>query len=118
MSFATYKILHLSGVLMIFLAVGGMLVAARAKEAAAAFKAGLGILHGLGLALVMIAGFGLLAKSGAGFPGWVLVKIIIWLIFGGLIAILKRKPELGQTLLWTSTALGIIAVIMAVAKPF
>ncbi len=118
MSYTVYKLIHLSGIFMIFLALGGMILSAAAKEATASFKSALSMLHGIGLGIVIIAGFGMMAKHNIAFQGWVGVKLLIWLFFGGAIVLIRRKPEMGQMMLWLCLALGIVAVYMALFKPF
>lgn len=118
MSYELYKTIHLVGVFMTMLAIGGMILSSQAKEATASFKKVLGIFHGAGLIVALIAGFGALAELGAGFGGWVTVKILIWLLFGGMVAVINRKPEMGHLMLWISVALGFVATYVAILKPF
>jgi len=116
--YKAYKLIHLSGIFMIFLALGGMILSAAAKEATASLKNALNMLHGIGLGIVIIAGFGMLAKTHAAFEGWVVVKLLVWVFFGGSIAIIRRKPDMGKMMLWLCVALGIVAVYMALFQPF
>lgn len=76
------------------------------------------ITNGVGLLLTFVAGFGLWAKLQYGLPGWLIVKVVIWFIFGGLVAVINRKPELGKMLWWVILWLGVLAVVMVAFKPF
>ena len=118
MSHQFYKILHLIGIFMIFLSYGGMII----RSAAGSDNKGLrrlgAMTSGLGLILTLVGGFGLLARLNYGFPVWVLVKIGVWVVLGGLIALINRKPQLSQVLWWTTILLGLVATLMAVLKPF
>jgi uncharacterized membrane protein SirB2 len=53
------------------------------------------ILHGVGLLLALVGGFGLAAKLKLSVASpWLIYKILVWVALGGFIAIAKRKPEL------------------------
>lgn len=77
------------------------------------------ITHGIGMVLVLIAGFGLLARLGIGqWPGWVYMKLLIWLALGLIMAPVLRKPLMGRVW-WTAViVLGGLAAYFAVVKPF
>jgi hypothetical protein len=44
--------------------------------------------------------------------------LLIWLVLGGLIAVVNRKPGLAKTMWWVVLALGVLAAFMAGVKPF
>ena len=113
-----YRILHLVGVMMIFLSLGGLIVRGRLDTNEERVKKLVGLTNGVGLILALIGGFGMLAKLGLGFPGWAVTKLGIWLVFGGSIAVANRKPEFGAYLWWGLIVLGAAAVYLARAKPF
>ena len=118
MSYEFYKILHVVGVLMVFASIGATLVKASLKDTSSTFKKEIGITHGVGLLLALVAGFGIIAKLGLAFNGWVIAKILIWLFFGGVTAIATRKPELAKPLWFISILIGILAAYLAIYKPF
>lgn len=118
MSYEFYKVLHVVGVLMVFAAVGANLVIASMKDASSTFKQEIGITHGIGLLLAIVAGFAIIAKLGLAFKGWVLVKMLIWLFFGGVTAIAARKPDLVKPLWFASILIGLLAAYLAIYKPF
>lgn len=119
-SYAVYKVLHLTGVMMVFFALGGVATnAINGGERKHAWRVPIAITHGLGLVLSLVAGFGLLARLGiahGGIPGWVMVKLGIWFFFAGAIGILIRKPALGKILWPIIIVLGILAAYLAGAK--
>ena len=45
-------------------------------------------------------------------------KLLIWLAFGGLLAMANRKPEMATQLLFIVIILGTVAAYLAVMKPF
>lgn len=118
MPYQFYQIIHLVGVFMVFLAYGGLIV----RSATGSDNKGLrrlgGITSGIGLLLILVGGFGLLARLNYGWPGWVLVKVAIWVVLGGMIVLINRKPELSQIYWWSTVVLGLVALLMVVLKPF
>jgi hypothetical protein len=120
-SFLVYKNLHLLGVFMILVALGGIILqqlntVAREQP----WRKPVAITHGIGMVLVLVGGFGMLARLGIfwPWPGWIMGKIAIWLVFGVLIAVIGRAPALAKPLWWVTIALATIATYLALNKPF
>ena len=114
-----YHILHLTGILMLFLGYGALLARSLVGSEDTKVKKLGSITSGLGLLLIFIAGFALITKMGYSFTTpWILVKLFIWLALGGLIAVINRKPELATMLWWLLVLLGLLAAIMVYARPF
>ena len=121
LDYQVYKLIHLIGVFMVYLAFGGLLLNALVGgDKQSPGRKASAITHGVGLFLVLLGGFGLLARLGIHWPwpGWIIVKVLIWLAFGGLIAVIARKPGMSKAIWWLTLVLGIIAAYMAVYKPF
>lgn len=69
------------------------------------------IITGIATLLVLVSGFGLLAKLHANqFEGWVIVKLVCWLGLSALAGIAYRRPHLRRTL--ATVALGLILVAL------
>lgn len=121
-SYSVYKIVHLVGVLMVFLALGG--VATHAINGGAkghSWRKPIAITHGIGLVLSLVGGFGLLARLGivhGGLPGWVMAKLGIWLLFAVLIGVVSRKPGWAKPIWPLIIILGATAAYLAGSKPF
>lgn len=122
MSYEFYKVLHILGLALVFAALGGQafhVLNGGDKDSAAPARAWLGASHGVGLLIVLVAGFGMHAKLGLnGFPGWFLAKIALWLVLGAWIVVPWKLPGAVKAL-WV--ALPIVAGIgtwLAVVKPF
>ena len=114
-----YHILHLIGILMLFMGYGALLGRSMASSDHAGVKKLGSITSGIGLVLIIIAGFGLMAKVYSNsFLPWMMVKLAIWVILGGLIALINRKPALATTLWWTILGLGSLSIILVYTKPF
>lgn len=111
-----YKVLHILGVMVTFLSLGGLISAARSGDVESRRLAGM--THGFALLVVFISGFALLGKLDLGFPGWAIVKIVIWLVLGGILVAIRKQPK--KTALWWTVVslLGLAAAWLALYKPF
>jgi hypothetical protein len=119
-SYGFYKVVHVLGLLMLFSGLVGMIVHAanRGEKSQNALRGALGALHGGGLILMGVSGFGILGELGLGFPPWAWVKVALWLVFGALASLPYRKPEWNGALLWLAPILGALAAYLAIYKPF
>lgn len=121
MSYEFYKVLHLVGV---FLTLTGLIGVATLKwvvpDMPKGPKRAFFLMHGVGLLIAFVAGFGLAARLGmfAKLPGWVWAKIALWLVMGGVIALAKRKGDMGTPLILAFVALAGFAGWLAIFKPF
>jgi len=116
MPHSVYLVLHLVGIFLLTLAIGGVLTKRQLGDETP-FK-GLAMLHGFGLFFVLVAGFGLIARLGIAwpFPMWVWLKILIWVSFGALPTLAKR---LSLKVAWSAAiAIFVAAAILGVYKPF
>jgi len=119
-----YEVLHIIGIAMLFLSIGGVAVHAAngGTKKTSGTRTLLATIHGLGTLLILVGGFGMLARMGfmhgASFPGWLWVKIIIWLILGGVTMLPYRRPELARPAIVLLPLLAGVAVYMALYKPF
>ena len=76
--------------------------------------------HGLGLFMLLLGGFGMLARLGIvrEMPTWVIIKIVIWLVIGAILAPMKRKPQ------WSGWLWAVVLILVSAAawtalfKPF
>lgn len=121
-SYSVYRVVHLFGIFLLLVVLGGMSWgAARGGPAAPSSRLGM-VLHGLGLFIVLLGGFGLLARIGVmhgmNWPGWVWAKLAIWLVLGAIVIIPRRKPAWGTPLLLVLPVLGGLAAWLAIFKPF
>jgi hypothetical protein len=118
-----YNVVHILGIALLMTALGGMALHSvngglrrdnRARGLVAA-------LHGLGALLVLVGGFGMLARlgfrHGAMFPGWLLVKLAIWVVLGVAVALPYRSPRLARPMLLVVPLLAGLAAYMAIYKP-
>lgn len=118
MSLAFYNVIHIVGIIMLFLGIGGAVVRSFLAQDSSSLEKFVLINHGTGLMLILFAGFGQLAKLGMPFDGWVIIKIIIWLFLGSLITLIKKKPDLKNVWWYGALIMGGFATYLGVYKPF
>ncbi len=118
-----YNVVHIIGIALVMCALGGLAVHAMnggTKQSNGA-RALLAALHGTGAFLILLGGFGMLARlgfrHGAMFPGWLLVKLAIWTVLGAATLLPYRRPALARPLLLALPALAGLAAYMAIYKP-
>ena len=121
-SYEAYKVLHLVAVLLLFLCFGGLAlyVAGGGTRAANPNRALIAALHGTAAFLVLLGGFGLLARLGViqgGFPLWVWLKLTIWLVLAFAVLLPYRRPALARPLFLLYPVLGGLAAWAAIYKP-
>jgi hypothetical protein len=119
-----YEIVHLIGIAALFMAIGGVAVHAAngGKSITSNTRRIVGIVHGLGALLILVGGFGMLArlgvKHGEGFPGWLWAKIVIWIFLTAVVILPYRTPALARPLLVMLPLLAGVAVYLALYRPF
>ncbi len=118
-----YLIVHVLGIAFMFIAIGGVAVHAAngGTKAESATRKLVSMAHGIGALLVLVGGFGMLARLGmmhdAGFPAWLWVKIAIWAVLSAVVLIPYRKPALARPFFIVLPLLAGFAAYMAVYKP-
>jgi hypothetical protein len=114
----------LFGIFLVLLALGGALLYAIYSGAPRANpgRRWIAITHGVGLLIVIVSGFGLLARLGishsAGWPMWVWIKLGIWLVLGGITALVAKSPRYASFLWFFIPVLAALAAYLAINKPF
>lgn len=122
MSYQFYKILHLVSLMLMFSSVGGLLLHAMnggTKATNPSYKlAAAG--HGSALLLLLVSGFGMLAKGGIAFATnpWIHIKLLIWFVMGALVMVPARAPGLAKPTWVLAPILGGIAAWAAIFRPF
>lgn len=120
-SFQLYKIVHIFGILMLFTVLGGICLHAMngGTKASNVGRKLIGALHGTALLVILIGGFGMLARLGipGGLPGWVIAKLVIWLILPFLGLLAYRKPASAKWVLLGLPIVGGLAAWFAIYKP-
>ncbi|TGK01914.1 hypothetical protein EHQ53_15725 [Leptospira langatensis] len=120
-SYPVYKLIHILGILFLFSAYGGLalhVIGGGTKENAP--RKLIALAHGIGMTLILLGGFGMLARIGilTAFPGWVIAKIVLWLVFGGALTVYYKKPNFAKVLWYGLPILGTFSAYLALYKPF
>jgi uncharacterized membrane protein SirB2 len=118
LSYESYKLIHLLGVIFLFVSLGGYLTLSSTKTPVS--RKLIALTHGIAVIVILVAGFGLLARLGfsafQSWPLWVWVKLVIWLILAVIVITMRRVPELRVSLWFIIPILGVIAAYMAIFK--
>lgn len=117
-SIQTYNVAHALGAFLLMTGLGGMAVLvlagtpvdARARKLCA-------MAHGIGLLLILVAGFGQLARLGTGIEGWVWAKLALWLLLAAAGFLMRRSEKLASLLLILVPLLGGVAAWLGTFKP-
>lgn len=119
MSYEFYKTLHLLGLSLVLISLGGIAVHVinGGTKASNTFRKNAMVAHGIGLLLLLVAGFGMLAKLEIhGVPTWVGGKLVIWLLLGAFAA-LAYKQNLAKKIWVALPVLVVVATVLAQLKP-
>ena len=117
-----YEIIHVIGMAMLFVAIGGVAVHAAngGTNTNSATRRLVSIVFGVGSFLILLGGFGMMARLGLvrGMPpAWLIVKMLIWLLLSGIVLLPYRRPALARPFLLALPLLAGLAVYMALYKP-
>lgn len=112
-----YYFLHFVGMLMVFIAYGGLIIRSAVGSDSRAVRRLGAMTSGVGLLFILVGGFGLQAKLHHGWPLWLIAKIFIWVALGAMIIWINRKPAWAQWLWWLTILLGVAAIGLGLFKP-
>ena len=104
-----YNVIHIVSIMALFSALG-----AAASSDSDKCKKLSSILHGVAILLILVSGFGMLAKYSLGFPWWITVKLVVWLAMGAMLAVAKRRVLPCGTVFGIILALGTIAAVLGI----
>jgi hypothetical protein len=107
-----YKLLHLLGLFLVFAALGAATLRGR-DEGKSKEKSILGMSHGIGLLLLLVSGFGMIAKYDLGFGAWAWGKVILWLLMGAWLVVVRRVSNAWGILWWVLPFLGLLGAYLA-----
>lgn len=125
-SYATYKVVHYLGIFLLLAQLSALLGRAAVLrgdrgDAPDPWARRLAAVHGVALFMILLGGFGMLARlgitEGLQLPGWIWAKLGIWLVLGGLMAA-RRLPRVSTPALVMVPLLAALAGWIALYKPF
>jgi hypothetical protein len=118
-----YNFLHLVGIFLVLFSLGGIaLHTLNGGTKNYSARKWITAIHGTGLLIIFVAGFGLMARLGmvgqGVWPTWMFIKLGVWLTLGLMPFLLYRKPK--QSVLWAvlTISLAALAAWTAINKPF
>ena len=112
MSVEFYRVLHFTALFFVFASLGILLMQGQNKKLWQ-------LISGLAGFVAVVAGFGLLARRGEGFPMWAAAKLFLLLAMTGVSHVAaKRMQQKGLLVFWAVMLMGAGAVCLAVLKPF
>jgi len=129
-SYGVYRLIHFFGIFLLLTALGGAVMrgmmgtvatTALATDAGASDKRMrrlIALSHGVAMLLILIGGFGMLARLDVGFPGWIAGKLVVWLALGAMLALANRLAPRARMLWFAVPVLAFVAAWIAYTKPF
>jgi len=121
MSLEFYRVAHILGLLMVFSGLAGLwgVHVQASGPPKKSVRVGLALLHGIGMLLLLVSGFGQLARLGLtdGLPSWVIRKLAIWFLLGVSMVMAKRKAHLGLWIVLVWILFGSLAAFLGIFKP-
>jgi surface polysaccharide O-acyltransferase-like enzyme len=122
MSYFTYKLIHYFGIFLLIAVLGAALGRRSATTEEDPLRKRWAALHGVALFVILVGGFGLMARVGVEhgelFPGWIWAKFGIWGLLGGVLFLARRWRHRALTLLAVVPLLAVLAGYLAFRKPF
>jgi hypothetical protein len=120
---AVYKLIHFFGLfgMVTLLAGAAMHALVGHTRAERPFGRGFAIAHGIGAFLVLLGGFGMLARLGIaqqGLPGWVYAKLVLWLALSAALILPYRGRALALSVIVGIPLLTVLGAAIALYKPF
>ncbi|MBL8727004.1 MAG: hypothetical protein JNM25_01145 [Planctomycetes bacterium] len=112
----TYRLLHVVGVLLVFLGLGGVLATA-GGEGGRSPKLFL-MLHGIGLLVMLVCGIGYVHKARLEWQNWLFAKIACWVLIGAIPFLVRRGVVPRVVAVVLVLGLGATAAWLARDKPF
>jgi hypothetical protein len=111
-----YNFIHLVGIFGLLMALAAICyhAANRGEKRSATARKGLLALHGVSSFLILLAGFGMLARldMATGWPLWVWGKLVIWVALSFGVVLPYRKERWAMGLLFGAWALAITAALL------
>ena len=114
MSATTYYILHVLGIVFLTAFTFSAFANPDPKKRKSAM-----MMTGIFSFVVLLGGFGLKAKVPVlDWPGWLIVKIVLWLALSGIAGMVFRRPGMAGMLRLVTILIVAAAVYLVYTKPF
>lgn len=120
MSYQFYKVLHIIGLVLAAGGVGAIILQMQlSTERNFPKKKWALAVHGVGMLLIFVAGFGLMARTGMvgqDWPFWLNLKMGIWIFFAAAPSLAMRAPKARLWVWWVVPATLLVAIYSVVYK--
>jgi hypothetical protein len=128
-SYGVYRLIHFFGIFLLITSLGGAVMRGMLRGAALTGSADVDAAarqtrrvvaasHGIAMLLILVGGFGMLARLDVGFPGWVMGKLVVWLTLGAMLGLANKLVGRARVLWFAIPVLAFAAAWMAYSKPF
>jgi hypothetical protein len=123
MPYAVYKLIHFVGIftLLTTLASSSVHVLKGCTRSDHPYGRVLGPLNGVAAFLILLGGFGMLARLGVfhgSLPTWIWLKLTIWVLFLASFVLVFRGVRFAGALLVAAPLFALLAAAIASYKPF
>ena len=116
-SYPVYKVFHVIAILTLVSGLVALLVLPTATHGRHRRVAH--ILTGIAALVVLVSGFGLHARLGGVWQGWVVTKIAMWVTLLVVLVKFRRGPAASPAAPWLlALPAAAVAIFMAIYKPF
>ena len=118
-----YNVVHIIGIILLMASLGGVAMHAfiGGTEAQNTARRLIVRLHAAGAFLILLGGFGMLARvgfeHGGNFPAWLWVKIFVWTALSAAPLLPYKRPYMAKLLLLALPVFGGLAAYMGIFKP-
>ena len=124
-SYGVYRLIHFFGVFLLLTALGGAAMRGMLSAGATSSEADrkkvrrlIAATHGIAMLLILVGGFGMLARLDVGFPGWIIGKLLVWMALGAMLGLTGRLAARARMLWVAIPVLAFVAAWLAYTKPF
>lgn len=122
MPYPVYKLIHFFGifVLLTTLTIACMHLLRGGTRADLPRRRSVMAAHGSASFLILLGGFGMLARLGivqGGLPGWILLKLGVWILLSFAMAFVVRAESVARLTLLLAPLLALVAAGVALYKP-
>ena len=119
MEYATLQIIHITGIVMTFIGLTGILALKMAGGAPLAKRMIFHLVFGIGMLVIIVTGFMLGAAIGLkGATPWMNGLVVIWLLLGASMVLANRFSRFAGPIVVFFIALVATAAWLAIEKPF
>ncbi len=128
-SYGVYRLIHFFGIFLLITSLGGAVMrgmlrgaalngSADVDAAARQTRRVVAASHGIAMLMILVGGFGMLARLDVGFPNWIIGKLVIWLALGAMLGFANKLVGSARSLWFAVPVLAFIAAWLAYTKPF